>query len=131
MLPYLAGLYYVNPMNEVEPVTITWARCTRCHRKLHAAASKARGYGRFCWGRVIAKLAQLGGFTAEQLGKARELLEDGGLVRIRGAIARVTSSDGTATYMTAASGPCNCASGSRTRPARACYHVATVRAVFT
>lgn len=117
-------------MNEVaEAITITWARCTRCKRKLHAAASKARGYGRFCWSRVTARLTTLTGFTGDQLAKARELLEDGGLAGIRGAIFRLTSSDGQRTYMTAASGPCNCPAGLKSRTARLCYHVAAVRAV--
>lgn len=105
-------------------MTITFAHCLRegCGRKLTAAASVARGFGPTCHRRILAKLAALAGFTADQLGKARELVEDGGIAPVRRGIYRVASSDGTKTYLTAASGHCNCPAGER---GRSCYHVAT------
>lgn len=116
-------------MNEVKGIaSITWAHCLRCGRKIRAAASITRGYGPGCAARIAAaaKLTALAGFTADQITKARELIEDGGIARIRRGIYRMASSDGTKTYLTAASGPCNCPAGLR---GRACYHVATARIV--
>lgn len=112
--------------------SITHAHCLRCGRKLHAAASKARGFGRYCWGRVLARLAALEGFTRDQLEKARELIEDGSLTRIRDGIVQLVSADGLRKYLTAITGQCNCPSGLRARVrARLCFHIAAARAVFT
>lgn len=110
---------------------ITFAHCLRCGRKLHAAASISRGYGRGCRARILAaaKLTALAGFTADQIAKARELVEDGGITRIRRGIYRVVSSDGLRTYLTSVAGPCNCPHGLRARSAKPCFHVATARIV--
>ena len=108
--------------------SITHAHCLRCGRKLRATASITRGYGPGCAARIAAaaKLTALAGYTADQIAKARELIEDGGITRIRRGIYRAASSDGTKTYLVAATGQCNCPAGLR---GRACYHVATARIV--
>jgi len=116
-------------VNEVKGIaSVTYAHCLRCGRKLRAAASITRGYGPGCRARILAaaKLTALAGFTADQISKARELIEDGGVARIRRGIYRMASSDGTRTYLTAATGQCNCPAGLR---GRACYHAATARIV--
>lgn len=106
----------------------TTTRCLRCGRKLRATASITRGYGPGCRARILAaaKLTALTGYTADQITKARELIEDGGIARIRRSIYRVTASNGTSTYLTAATGQCNCPAGLRSRT---CYHVATARII--
>jgi hypothetical protein len=57
-------------------------------------------------------------FTTEQVGKARELIADGGIVRTR-------PSDGVTLYSAHFAG-CSCPAGIH---GRRCYHVAAVRII--
>ena len=61
--------------------------------------------------------------------KALELVADHGVTPVRGSVYQVTSADGTATYLTAVTGQCTCAWGTRRTSAMAktCYHVAAVK----
>jgi hypothetical protein len=103
------------------------AKCRRCHRVLRSPASIAAQVGPRC----AAIEAAFDGLKPEQCDKARELLADGGVVRIRPGIYRVSSSKGDAEYLTAVTGQCSCAHGARraTATAKVCYHVATARLV--
>lgn len=103
-------------------------RCLRpgCGRVLRAPASVKAGYGPVCRAKIrAAALAEaLRDFTAAQIEKARELIEMGGLVPVRPGIFRTVSSQGDETYLTAATGQCNCPAGLR---GRRCYHGAAAR----
>jgi len=99
-------------------------RCLRCHRILQAQKSLSEGYGPGCRARIrAAAMAEaLRDFTATQVDKARELIGDKGIVRTGFAgVFRVVSTDGSAYYLTAATGQCNCRAGLN---GRRCYHVA-------
>ena len=89
--------------------------CIKCGRRLHCAASKARGYGWGCWRivRAARKLEALAAFTRQQI-------EDAAVIptAVLGLFWTV-SSDGTEVYETTA-GNCSC-------PAtKACKHNAAV-----
>jgi hypothetical protein len=102
-----------------------------CSRRLHCAASRARGYGWGCWRRIRAAAkaealaARLAAFTARQVGQAVELIEDAAIIpaAILGYFHTV-SSDGTEIYLTAADIRSCLAS-------RECYHRAAVLMVTT
>jgi hypothetical protein len=101
--------------------TATPATCRRCHRRLTSPASITAGYGPRCQARRrTAARAIPAGFTAAQIDKARELIEDDAIVPLRGRVFRVVASDGQRTYLTAPQA-CNCDAGRR---CRACYHQA-------
>ena len=104
------------------------AKCLRCGRTLRSASSVKASYGPVCRTRIrAAALAQaVRGFAATQVEKARELIELGGLVPLRGRVFRTIGSDGTTAYLTAATGQCNCPAGLR---GRACYHGLAARMV--
>lgn len=97
-------------------------KCLRCHRVLRCEASKRAGYGKWCRARIRAAAIAgvVKGFKDAQVEKARELITDGGLVLLRRGIFRSVSSDGERTYLTAATGQCNCAAGLRGR--YRCFH---------
>jgi hypothetical protein len=102
------------------------SKCLRCGRtrRFHSAqaAAAAKPYGRICGALVrAAAIAEVvRGFKDAQVEKARELITDGGLVPLRAGIFRSVSSDGERTYLTAATGQCNCAAGLRGR--HQCFH---------
>lgn len=89
-----------------------WAQCG----KLTATKQGGR------W--VITLQADVESFHVWQLDKARQLIEDGGIVPSlrRPGIWTVTSSDGTTTYLVHRD-VCSCPAGQR---GRACYHRAAV-----
>lgn len=103
--------------------TIKSACCHRCGRKLTAADSIARGYGRTCRAKVrdAAKVVDLTEYKAFQLAKAEELIEQGGIVpTARPALYLAVSSDGTSRYMVdATEHSCSCPAGDK---GRHCYH---------
>lgn len=72
---------------------------------------------------VLAKVADLDIYKAEQVDKARELISDGGLQPINGVIFLAVSSRGDAWY-SATETACTCPAGSR---GVRCYHTAAVR----
>jgi hypothetical protein len=106
--------------NDVEQV-----KCSRCGRKLTAAASKFRRIGDRC----AAIEAATAGLNAKQADKALELIADGGIAPVRKGVYRVTSTDGESIYLTSVNGNCSCSWGLRRTSAMAktCYHVASAR----
>jgi hypothetical protein len=93
-----------------------------CGRRLHCAASRARGYGWGCWRKIRAarKLAALTAFTAAQIESARELIEDAAIIPTALAtVFRTVSSDGKRVYLTSRTG-CTCPAS------KACFHNAGV-----
>lgn len=103
--------------------TAAHTNCLRCGRALRSQASAARGYGRTCATKVrqASQAVDLTDYKPSQIDSARELIEDGAIVQIRPRVYRSVSSDGTALYLTATTGQCNCPAGLRSTR---CYHVA-------
>ena len=95
----------------------TQTNCRRCRGLLSDPASVARKLGPAC---ARARRAEaVAGYKPEQVEKARELLELGGVVRMRKpGLFKTVSSDGTWAYLVY-KGRCNCPSGLRYRR---CYH---------
>lgn len=71
------------------------------------------------WVITIAAPVNLADFKPHQVERARELIEDGGIVRVRPRIWQAVSSDGTRTYLTAPQA-CTCAAGLKGR--HMCFH---------
>lgn len=65
-------------------------------------------------------------YSADQIAKAAELIEDQAILPLRGRVYLAVSSDGTETYRTAASGQCNCPAGLKSRR---CFHTLAARAL--
>jgi hypothetical protein len=109
-----------NAENLAEQVT-----CRRCRRALTSATSKFLGIGPRC----AAIEAATEGLKPEQADKAHELIADGGVAKVREGVYRVTSTDGSASYLTSVNGNCTCAYGLRrsSASAKTCYHVAAVK----
>lgn len=99
------------------------AHCLRCGRRLTSAASITRGYGRSCRAKVSAATAGVEDFKPEQIASARELIEDGAIVPLRGLVFFAVSSDGTETYRAHPTN-CNCPGGLK---GRRCYHQLAAR----
>ena len=100
----------------------THEHCLRCGRKLHCAASRARGYGWGCWARirVVRKLAELVSYTRQQVDRAVELIEDAAVIPTAMAtVFRTVSSDGLRVYLTTRNG-CTCPAS------KECFHRAAV-----
>lgn len=82
--------------------------------KLNATKTNGR------WAVTLTSEIGLDDFKPAQVEKARELIEQGGIVPFRGRrIFRTVSSDGTRTYLTAPQA-CNCAAGLKGR--HMCFH---------
>jgi hypothetical protein len=97
-------------------------KCTGCHRTLRNAASIARGMGRTC-ARNARKAAAVIGFKPAAIEKAKELIEQGGIIALRARrVFQVVASNGVDTYKTAKQA-CSCPAGIK---GRKCYHVAAV-----
>lgn len=91
-------------------------RCERAHRR-GEALRRARI-------RATAVAEAVKDFTAAQVGKARELISDGGLVPTRRAgVYRSVSSDGASEYLSHWA-TCSCKAALH---GRRCYHVCAVR----
>ncbi|QDN58690.1 DUF6011 domain-containing protein [Streptomyces sp. S1D4-20] len=101
------------------------ANCLRCGRRLTSADSIARRYGRSCRAKVVAAsaAADIADFKPAQLDSARELIEDGAIVPLRGLVFTAVSSDGTETYLSHPTN-CNCPGGLK---GRRCYHQLAAR----
>ncbi|MCW2938473.1 MAG: hypothetical protein JWN00_1458 [Actinomycetia bacterium] len=98
--------------------TTTTARCRRCRRPLRSAKSITAGMGRTCAKRTRQDAAAT--FKPALVAKAHELIEQGGIVALRGRrIFRTVSSDGERTYLTAPEA-CNCPAGLRAK--HICFH---------
>lgn len=106
--------------------TTKQANCLRCGRTLRSAKSVALGYGPTC-GRKIRTAANAPAVTAHKpaaIEKARELIEQGGILPLRGRrVFTVISSDGTHAYKTAPTG-CTCPAGIK---GSRCYHQLAAR----
>ncbi|WP_254886312.1 DUF6011 domain-containing protein [Streptomyces sp. NA02950] len=97
--------------------------CLRCDRVLRSPRSAALGYGPTCLRKVKAAAlahARTGSHKPAQVAKATELIEMGGLVRLRARrVFQVVASDGITTYKTAPQA-CTCPAGLRGQ--HTCYH---------
>lgn len=95
-------------------------RCESCHRPLRAQASVAARRGPRCIAKVRTEArAAAERFKAEQVAKAVQLIEDGGLVPTsRPGVYRAVSSSGEVTYLVAEQA-CSCRAGLNDR---LCYH---------
>jgi hypothetical protein len=94
-------------------------KCNGCQRVLRNAASIARGMGRTC-ARNARRAAAVIGFKPAAIEKAKELIEQGGIIPLRGRrVFKTVSSDGTRTYLTAKEA-CNCAAGLKAK--HPCFH---------
>lgn len=114
------------------PAVVTPApvvRCLGCHRPLRAAASIAQGRGKACQAKHDAKIAAaLADETPAQADKARDLIADGGIVQVAGALYLAVSSDGAVRYeVNPVTGQCSCKAGQH---GRRCYHLAGAIAVL-
>lgn len=102
--------------------TTKQANCLRCGRKLTSTRSVSLGYGPTCSAH-IRKATNTPTVTAHKpakIEKARELIEQGGILPLRGRrVFTVISSDGTGSYLTAPQG-CTCKAGIKGR--YVCYH---------
>lgn len=95
--------------------------CRRCGRTLRTASSIAVGYGPVC---ARIHRAEIAGYSAQQIADARELIELGGIRRLRDLIFLTVSTDGSQVHRTDARGHCTCKAGiKRIR----CYHTAAAR----
>ncbi|MGW5352178.1 DUF6011 domain-containing protein [Streptomyces sp. NPDC004031] len=101
--------------------TTEQTRCHHCGRTLRSPRSIALGYGPTCH-RKIRRATTATATTAkpDAITKATELIEQGGILPLRGRrVFAVISSDGARTYRTAAQG-CTCPAGVKGR--HVCYH---------
>jgi hypothetical protein len=101
------------------------ACCLRCGRELRSPKSIADRYGRRCKQLVLAAARETtpGDYSPAQIDKAREAIEQGGIVPTsRPPLWTAVSSDGSTTYLVAVQG-CTCPAGLKQRR---CYHRAAV-----
>lgn len=97
-------------------------RCRHCHRVLRSAKSVTLGAGPRCLRKVrdAAKSPIVTAHKPDAIAKAKELIELGGILPLRGRrVFTVISSDGIGTYKTAPQG-CTCKAGIKGR--YVCYH---------
>jgi hypothetical protein len=102
--------------------TAEQTKCRHCHRVLRSAKSVALGAGPRCLRKVrdAAKTETVLAHKPAAVAKAKELIELGGIVPLRGRrVFTVVSSDGTGTYLTAPQG-CTCPAGLKGK--FTCYH---------
>lgn len=95
--------------------------CGRCYRPLQSERARRAGYGRGCLTlvRKAQREALTAGFSADQVNKANELIDDAAIIRIRPGIYMAVSSDGSRIY--------RCARQNCTCPAlKPCLHVLAV-----
>jgi hypothetical protein len=87
-------------------------RCLRCGRTLKASTSVKAGYGRTCAKKIrdAARAEIAAQYKAHLVAKAEELIEQGGLIPLRGQIFLAVSSDGSQTYKTHRAA-CTCPAG--------------------
>lgn len=102
--------------------TTKQANCLRCGRVLRSAKSVSVGYGPTCSKhiRTATKNAAVTAHKPDAIAKATELIEQGGILPLRGRrVFTVVASDGIGTYKTAPQG-CTCKAGIKGR--YVCYH---------
>jgi hypothetical protein len=94
-------------------------RCRHCGRVLRSPRSVATGYGPTC-ARKIRRATTATNAKPQAIEKARELIEQGGILPLRGhRVFTVVSSDGARTYKTHPAA-CTCPAG--LRGTHVCYH---------
>lgn len=109
--------------------TTSHTTCRRCGRPLTSPRSIREaqtngGYGRGCAAKIADTVAVETPAIAEQ---AAELIEDGGVVRVTGAIFLAVSTDGSVLYeVCPVVGSCSCKAG---QYGRRCFHLAAAEAV--
>jgi hypothetical protein len=112
-------------------MTSTTITCRKCGRDITSArsireASRNGGYGRGCAAKVADTVTSTDQ-PAEVSEKALELIEDGGIVRVTGAIFLAVSTTGRVLYeVCPVTGSCTCKAGQH---GRRCYHLAAAEAV--
>jgi hypothetical protein len=109
-------------MTQAPQITGQTTHCHRCGRLLTDPRRAAAGYGRTC-ATKIAQAAKAAALTEQpaQVEKAVQLVTDGGLVRVIGALFHAVSSDGSVRYeVTPVTGRCSCRAG---QYGRRCYHL--------
>jgi hypothetical protein len=101
--------------------TTLTATCTRCGRPI----TDGKCYGSGCAARLAHAIATVDttGYTPQQVEKAVELIEQGGIVRV-GHLFLAVSSNGSVRYEVAATGECSCTAAAY---GRRCYHVLGAR----
>ncbi|MFL1903094.1 DUF6011 domain-containing protein [Streptomyces tauricus] len=99
------------------------SNCLRCGRVLRTAKSQALGYGPKCAAKVRNAPVDLTDYKPHQIASARELIEDGAIVPLRGIVFLAVSTDGTEIHRTAPTG-CNCKAGLK---GSRCYHALAAR----
>lgn len=101
--------------------TQTTATCRRCHATLRSTRSVTNGIGPVCARRERQERAvTAAGYKPAAVAKAQELIEQGGIVPIRGRrVFAVVASNGVDRYLTAPQA-CTCPAGVKGR--HACYH---------
>lgn len=103
--------------------------CLACGHALTSARSKAHGYGPRCWSRILSSLdwEPAKNYPLWQVDKARELIEDQGVVALRNnRVWLAVSSDGTRWYRVAANA-CTCKHGIHSLSVAHCYHTLAAR----
>jgi hypothetical protein len=98
-------------------------RCTGCNRVLRSAKSIAKKIGRTCE-RNARRAAAVLGFKPAAIEKAKELIEQGGIIPLRARrVFQVVASNGIDTYKTAQHS-CGCPAGLKSTKVdeRVCYH---------
>ena len=106
----------------MDNTTAKQANCLRCGRVLRNAQSIALGYGPTCSAHIrkATKTAAVAAHKPASIAKATELIEQGGILPLRGRrVFTVISSDGSSTCKTAPQG-CTCPADVRGR--HVCYH---------
>jgi hypothetical protein len=109
-------------MNATTTATHQHSNCLRCGRALRSAKSVATGYGPTCTRKVkaAAKAEVVAQYKAHLVAKAEELIEQGGIIALRGRrVFQVVASNGIDTYKAAPQG-CTCAAGLKGK--HVCYH---------
>jgi hypothetical protein len=102
--------------------TTKQANCLRCGRTLTSAKSIALGYGPTCSAHIrkATKSDTVTAHKPQAIAKATELIEQGGILPLRGRrVFTVISSDGIATYKTA---PPAAPARPGSRAVHICYH---------
>ena len=103
--------------------------CQDCGRRIWAAASIAARRGSGCRAKLRAAI-RVSDAKAEQVAKAAELIDDGGIVPTsRPGVYAATSSDGTTIYVVNLNDQtCTCPAGQH---ARYCYHLVAATILHT
>lgn len=100
--------------------TTKTATCRRCHATLTHTRSVQQGIGPVCHrNERREQAAQEAGFNTQAITKAKALIAERAIIRMRGRFFQVISSNGVDKYLTAPE-CCNCPAGLKGR--HGCYH---------